>query len=115
MIRNASSQWKAPQAPLRSSMSLLQNVKKGGKLWSRQDAIRSARAIRERADAFNNFRLQTSPSSTTIRFAVVTRFKKYFHVVGVGKIRTESFVNLKKNLAKRGYTHIRMGGVKFAL
>lgn len=115
MIRKANSQWKAPQAPLRSSMALLANVKKQGKLWSRTDAIRSVRAERDRADLILNFRTRTSPSATTVRFAVVTRFKKYFHVVGVGKIRTESFANLKKNLAKKGYTHIRMGGVKFAL
>lgn len=115
MIRNTSSQWKAPQAPLRSSMALLANVKKQGKLWSRTDAVRSVTAAHKREELFAKFRSQNSPSTSNVRFAVVTRFKKSYHVVGLGRVRAESFANLKKNLAKRGYTHIRMGGVKFSL
>jgi hypothetical protein len=115
MIRSTHDGWKAPIARLGSSMALLKNVTKRGKVWSRRDAIRSAQVDREIKDWIATERMRRAQDKPEVRYAVVTRHAKHYHVVGVGRVRTETFKGLKHNLSKRGYTHIRLGGVKFEI
>jgi hypothetical protein len=91
--------------PIRSAMSLFSNPVKRGKLWSRQDAIKSVRLQSQRSEITYSARVRFSTS--TKRVALVKETKTHFHVVGLGKVKATSFDSLKKVLRGAGFTHFR--------
>ena len=100
--------------PIRSPMAaLLNNMQKRTKIWTRTDVIREKQAKAKHVELVFNARQRFNPSSK--RFAVVTRYKNHYHVVGLGNVDTATFQSLKQTLKDQGYTHVKLGGIKLAL
>lgn len=88
------------------SASFLDRACGGGKPWSRQDAIRSAKSARPEV-----------VKKYAPRVANVRRIPSIsgFHVIGMGQLAHLTLGELKVKLGSHGYTSYRVGGLKFNL
>lgn len=102
---------------MRSAMALFSNPTKRGKLWSRTDAIRAKRTKEKVAEVVQNYREKQAAKNAVapVRFTNIKKVKNGWHATGWGFVQTENFADLKITLKLNGYTHFRMGGLKFSL
>ena len=88
------------------SAAFLERATGGSKIWSRSDAIRSAKATRPEVI-----------KAYAPRIANVRRMPKIagFHVIGLGQVAQLTLAELKVKLGAHGYNGYRVGGLKFNL